>query len=258
MIGLTTMQRRILFPRHYTQAYPDAGKNLPGLERIWLDTDEGKVEGWFLPGRGVSADQPGPVVIFAHGNAELIEYWPSSFEGYRQLGISLLLGEFRGYGRSAGSPSQENITADFVAFYDRLIQRADVDQNKIIFHGRSLGGGVACALAQKRKPAALILQSTFTSVRTMARRFFMPGSLVRDPFDNLALVKQIDVPILVIHGRQDDLIPFHHGQNLFRAAKNGSFIAYDCDHNSCPPDWQVFWQDIEKFLRQAQILGAKK
>jgi len=256
MIGLTTMQRKILFPRHYTQPYPNAGEGIDGLEKVWIDSPEGKVEGWFIAGKQVTAENPGPLVIFAHGNAELIEYWPVMLAGYKHLGVSLLLPEYRGYGRSAGSPSQEAITEDFVKFYDLMIARPDVDKNKIIFHGRSIGGGAVCALAEQRKPAVLILQSTFTSVKSMAGRFMMPGFLVADPFDNLATVEELDIPILVMHGSQDDLIPYKHGKKLSQAAKNGTLITYACDHNSCPPDWKVFWADIQKFLTSAHLITS--
>ncbi len=252
MLGLAALQRRILFPRHLALPYPDAGEGVAGLEKVWIDTPEGKVEGWWLPARGELGRRP--AVIFAHGNAELIDYWPEMLEPFRKMGVGVFLPEYRGYGRSAGSPSQEKITEDFVKFYDWLTARPDVDPARIVFHGRSLGGGAVCALAESRKPAAMILQSTFTSVRAVAARFLLPGFLIADPFDNLETIKRLEAPLLVVHGRQDELVPFPHGVRLAEAAKNGRIFATDGDHNSTPPDWGEFFREVKAFLIENNIL----
>ena len=253
-ISLFSFQRRIIFPRQHCQPDPEAGKNVPGLEKLWVQSQEGPVEAWFLPGDGATQDSPGPVAVFAHGNAELIDYWPDDLSAYRRMGVSVFLPEYRGYGRSQGSPSQKAITEDFLKFYDLLTKRPDVDKQRIIFHGRSLGGGAVCALCEKRKPAALILMSSFTSIADMSRRFLIPRFLVLDPFDNIDVVKTLDIPILIIHGRHDDIIPYHHAEKLHAAANNSKLITYDSDHNSCPPDWKVFWNDVNSFLKSANIL----
>jgi len=253
-ISLFSLQRRIIFPRHYCQPDPEAGKNVPGLEKIRIESDEGSVESWFLPGDGVSGENPGPAVLFAHGNAELIDYWPGDLSWYRKNGVSVFLPEYRGYGRSQGSPSQKAITEDFLKFYDLLIKRPDVDRQRIIYHGRSLGGGAVCALAEKHPPAALILMSTFTSIVDMSRGYLVPGFLIKDPFKNIEAVKTLDIPILIIHGRHDDIIPYQHAEKLHAAARTSKLITYEADHNSCPPDWAVFWKDVESFLKSAKIL----
>jgi fermentation-respiration switch protein FrsA (DUF1100 family) len=255
LFGITAMQRRILFPRHLTLPMTSAGENILGLERHWIETEEGRVEGWWLPS---GREGRRPAVIFAHGNAELIDYWPPLLDHYRRLGIGVLLPEYRGYGRSAGSPSQATITEDFVRFYDWISGREDVDPARIIFHGRSLGGGVVCALALQRKPALLILQSTFTSVRDMAARFFLPGFLVADPFDNLTVVRSLDVPVLVVHGRQDELVPLEQGERLARAARRGRLWVTEGDHNSTPPDWAEFFREVERFLREMGIIEREE
>jgi fermentation-respiration switch protein FrsA (DUF1100 family) len=255
MVTVLLIQRLILFPRFATQAEPGAGRGVPGLVRLELPTPAGPVEGWLLPGHGVSAARPGPAVIFAHGNAELIDDWPPVMERYRRMGISVLLAEYRGYGRSAGSPSQAAITEDFVKFYDLLAARPEVDRRRIVFHGRSLGGGVVCALAAQRPPAALILMSTFTSVVDMARRYWVPRFLIRDPFDNLQRVRELDRPLMLVHGRRDRVVPFSHFERLRQAAPGARLVVYDdADHNDCPPDWEHFWGQVQAFLRQAQVL----
>lgn len=252
-----SLQRLFIYPRYVTEPLPDAGRGVDGLVRLTVTTGQGEVEAWLLPGRGVSPGHPGPAVIFAHGNAELIDLWPREMERYRRMGISVLLPEYRGYGRSAGSPSQEAITADFERFYDQLVARPEVDRRRVVFHGRSLGGGAVCALAARRPPAAMVLQSTFTSMRRMARRYLVPGFLVRDPYDNLEVVGALGCPVLIVHGRRDRLIPFEHGVELSRAAARATLVDYpEADHNDCPPDWSRFWDEVERFLRQAGILSG--
>ncbi|MBK8482195.1 MAG: alpha/beta hydrolase [Proteobacteria bacterium] len=251
---LLTLQRRIVFPRHLTHAAAGAGDGVEALERLWIDTEEGRVEAWLLPGEGVGPTHPGPAVIFAHGNAELIDEWPQILQPYRRLGISVLLPEYRGYGRSAGSPSQAAIGADFARFYDQLAARPEVDAARIVLHGRSLGGGVVCQLAEQREVAAVILMSTFSSVHELAKRFWVPSFLLRDPFDNRAAIARLQRPVLIVHGRQDTLIPVDHARVLAAAATRGRLVLYDGDHNTCPPDWTVFWRDLEQFLRASTVL----
>ena len=102
----------------------------------------------------------------------------------------------------------------FTRAYDKLAARPDVDPARIVFFGRSLGGGAVCDLAAKRPAAALILMSCFTSVRSFAIRYLAPSFLIRDPFDNLAVVRDFSGPVLVIHGDADTIVPFQFGQRL--------------------------------------------
>lgn len=251
----SVLQRYILFPRQFTTVMADAGEGVPGLERIWLDTDQGKVEGWFIPGRAVSAAAPGPVVFYAHGNAEVIDYFPYVLAPYLERGVSIMLVEYRGYGRSEGSPSQTRITDDYIRFYDMTAARPEVDKDRIIFHGQSIGSGVVCSLALHRPPAAMILQSPFSSVRSMMGKYLVPPFLCRDPFDNTAVVRELDRPILIMHGTRDEVIPFAHGRNLHGVAKNGLFCEYDCGHNDFPMESSRYWQDIDTFLRKHEIIA---
>ena len=248
------MQRSILFPRNQIPTPTGMDVTIPGLEKIWLNTEFGKTEAWFLPaiiGPDVAA---APAVIFGHGNAELIDFWPEVLQNLTKMGINLLLVEYPGYGRSSGTPSQKSIARTFVAAYDALVSRKEVDPSRIVLFGRSLGGGAVCDLALQRPSAALILMSSFTSVSSMASKFLVPKFLVRDPFNNLKTIKHYTEPVLVIHGRNDRIIPFTHGAKLHKAAKNSTLITYEAGHNDCPPDWNQFWKDIELFLTNEGII----
>lgn len=249
------MQRHVLFPGRQIQVPPGATGRPPAAEQLWLDTAHGRVEAWFLPAVQTNRTAPAPTVIYAHGNGEIIDFLPDALHPLTQMGVGVLLVEYPGYGRSDGTPSQQSITEAFVAAYDTLVERDDVDAARIVFWGHSLGGGAVCALSTARPAAALILMSTFTSVRAFARDYHVPGFLVRDPFDNLAVVRTSMTPVLVIHGQHDTLIPYEHGLALYHAAQQGELLTYDCGHNDCPPEQDRFWRDIELFLRSAGVLA---
>jgi pimeloyl-ACP methyl ester carboxylesterase len=251
---LFLLQRRVLFPRHAIGVPASPAPNISGLEVIWLPTSFGKVEAWFLPPESEKEGDPAPAVIFAHGNAELIDFWPEEFANFASLGMGLLLVEYPGYGRSEGTPSQKTIEETFTTAYDTLIARKDVDASRIVIFGRSLGGAAACALAAERPSAGLILMSTFIGVKSFAKKFLVPEFLILDPFDNLAVVRDYEAPVLVIHGKYDSLIPYKHGAALNEAAKHGQMITYNSDHNDCPPSWNIFWQDVASFLHGAGII----
>lgn len=233
------------------------GEGVTGLERWSLPIKKGEVEAFYFPGHGVSEERPGPLAIFAHGNGELIDDWCHDLSTYLRLGISLLVPEYRGYGRSGGSPSEAGIADDFERFHDMALGRPDVDAKRVIFHGRSIGGGVACALARRRAPTAMVLWSTFTSVADVARRFGVPRWLVPDKFENLELVSRFPDPILIVHGRRDGLIPLSHAHRLYAAAQHAELLTYDADHNGCPPPGCSFWRDYETWLRENGLLGTE-
>lgn len=246
-------QRRFIFPRHLVRTPPSDATDVQGIERIWLTSRAGRTETWLLPPESDAGSAP--AVIVAHGNAELIDHWVDETTALRRLGFAVLLVEYPGYGRSEGSPSQANVTEAFVAAYDMLAARDDVDADRIVFLGRSLGGGVVCALAAERPPAALVLISTFKSVNAMAaEKFFVPPFFARDPFNNLKTLKNYPGAVLIAHGTRDSLIPYRHGVALHKASERGRLITYEAGHNNCPPDWPAFWAEVERFLREEEIL----
>ena len=244
---LFLVQRQVIFPRYMIPSSLPPDLKILQIEPWWLETSFGKVEAWFLP--PAAADKPAPAVIFGHGNGELIDYWPKELARFSAMGIGLLLVEYPGYGRSAGSPSQASIAETFILAYDRLAARTDVDPTRIVLFGRSLGGGAVCDLTLRRPSAALILMSCFKSVSAFAVRYLAPAFLIRDPFDNLAAVRRYQGPVLVMHGKFDEVVPFSHGQALHSAAQTGKMVVYEAGHNDCPPDWAVFWRDVEDFLK---------
>lgn len=238
-------QRALLFPRPELAFVPGRP---PDAKQVWLATSAGRVEAWYLPPR--SSPRPAPVLVYFHGNGELIDFLPANFDEPRDLGLGVLLVEFPGYGRSAGSPSQESITSTALAAFDWTQRQTDVDPDRIVAYGRSLGGAAATILASSRKSAALVLESTFTSVRSFAHGLMVPEFIVRDPFDNLSLLANYPGPALIFHGEQDEIIPFVHGQQLARAARSGELHPLPCGHNDCATQWAT----VRKFLITHDVL----
>ncbi len=247
--ALWRVQRAVLFPAP-TARGPEPRLAAQGAERVWLEHGSARAEAWLLAARGAAASA-GPLLVFAHGNGELIDDWLDAFETPREWGASVLLVEYPGYGRSTGIPSQASVGAAMIAAYDWALTRPGVDAARIVGWGRSLGGGAVCALARERALAALVLESTFTSVRSMAQRLGLPALLVRDPFDNLEALAAFAGPVLIVHGERDEMIPVAHARALHAALPDSRLrIEPGCGHNDCPRPWAA----LREFLVETALL----
>jgi fermentation-respiration switch protein FrsA (DUF1100 family) len=155
-------------------------------------------------------------ILFSHGNAEDIGTIESFILRLRESGFAVLVYDYHGYGTSEGSPSEDNTYRDIEAVYDYLIEKRKIPADKIILQGRSLGGGAAVDLASRQPVGGLILESTFTSAsRVLTNIKIIPF----DRFENINKIASVKCPVLVIHGKKDWTIPFHHGEQLYAAAK---------------------------------------
>ncbi|MBW1890144.1 MAG: alpha/beta hydrolase [Deltaproteobacteria bacterium] len=238
--------RRLVFQPHKIQSVPTFPADVPHLERFWLKTEQGDVEWWLFEGNGVDSSHPGPAVLMAHGNRELIDFFLNRAEAYQRMGFTVLLGEYRGYGRSAGTPSRKRIASDFRRFYDHLISLPTVDSKRIVFHGRSLGGSVLSELSRHRPPAAIIVESTFMSIKAMAHG--APELLLSDNYDTVSALLAYLGPVLIIHGTMDNVVPVKHALEMKKHIPTAELILYDCGHSDGPPDWEMYWKNITEFL----------
>lgn len=203
------------------------------FETVPLQTADGEtLHAWWIPA------EPGParaVLLFFHGNAGNISHRIASAEVFHRLGLDVLLVDYRGYGRSTGTPSEAGLYRDAEAAWRYLTHRRGVDPHRIVVFGRSLGGSVATYLADRHPPGALILENTFTSVPDAAAELypFLPVRLlIRHRFDTLSRIAAVRAPILILHGRDDQIIPFAHGRRLFEAAgPAATFVALEGGHN---------------------------
>jgi hypothetical protein len=156
---------------------------------------------------------------------------------YSRLAVNVLAVDYRGYGKSEGSPDETGVYRDADAAYDYLIRERHIQPKNIVVFGHSLGGAVAIDLASRRECGGLIVQSSFTSAKDMARRMFLIPLfeyLFKSQFDSLAKIRQVRAPILIVHGTRDEVVPFSMGQRLFAAAPEPRFLfpVEDAGHNN--------------------------
>lgn len=246
-------QDSMVFPRQYCGPAMKVGRLPPRVQSVWIEAGSKerpeRVEAWYLP-----SPRPGPYtdgvasIIYCHGNAELIDDCMERAMEWNKRGFAVLIPEYRGYGRSGGTPSQQAITEDLVRFYDTLIERPEIDRSRIFIHGRSLGGGVAAQIAAARPTAGLILESTFTSVASFAWGVGAPPWICKHPFRSDAALRGYSKPVLILHGTDDDIIPVSHGRALHKLLPSSTYIETPGDHIHYPPDVKAFWQEAERFI----------
>ena len=154
---------------------------------------------------------------------------------FHRLGLSTFIIDYRGYGQSEGSPSEQGTYLDAEAAWRYLVEERGVPPDQIIVFGESLGGAVAAWLAQTHSPQALILLSTFTSIPDIGAQTypFMPvRMLARIQYNTLARMPEINCPVLIVHGQEDEIVPYGHGQQLFEAANQPKeFLEIKGSHN---------------------------
>jgi uncharacterized protein len=246
MVGC--LQRALMFPGSRATA-PPGTVEAAGGRAAWLDHEGGRTEVWLLPARGAAS---GTVLVYAHGNGELVDHWADAWEPLRAAGVAVLLVEYPGYGRSEGRPSAASIGAAMRAAWDWVAAQSGIDAKRIVGHGRSLGGGAVCALSRERPLAALILESTFTSPNDIARDMGFPGFVVRERFESRAAVERFAGPILIAHGEADAVIGVAHAKALHAAAPHSELMLLPCGHNDCPrPALRVL-----DFLRRSGLAGG--
>lgn len=206
----------LYFPMQGLEATP-ATYDL-AFEEIRFEAADGvRLHGWFVPAQGARA-----TLLWLHGNAGNISHRVHNLRLFHDaLRINVFLFDYRGYGLSEGRPSEAGLLQDGEAAWRVLQGRPDVDPRAIVLFGRSLGAAVAAELAARVKPAALILETPFTSLLDMARHhyWFLPVRwLVRSRYDTLGAVRRVRVPVLVLHGDADEIVPFDMGEQVFAAA----------------------------------------
>ena len=186
-------------------------------EDFSLHTEDGvQLHGWWVPARAARG-----AVLLMHGNAGNISHRIGYATMFNRLGYSVLLFDYRGYGKSGGHPDEEGTYRDAEAAWRHVTAVRKVLPQDIVIVGESLGGGVATWLALKYPPRALVLASTFTSVPDLGAKIYpwLPVRLLAQiNYGNLARIGRIKAPILIAHSRDDDVIPYAHGQALFAAA----------------------------------------
>jgi hypothetical protein len=207
----------IYFPPSYPEGFPPPQLIEPEIEEVWLLTEDGVKINAFYRSNPASKQ----VLLWFHGNAENIGYGLGHLRALAKIGVNILAVDYRGYGRSEGKPDEAGVYRDADAAYDYLQKQRHFRARDIIIYGHSLGGAVAVDLASRRPCGGLIIQSSFTNARAMARRMFaipLIAYVVKSRFDSLRKIREVHAPILIVHGTRDDVVPLAMGQQLFQTA----------------------------------------
>ena len=221
--------RMIYFPTRDLYATP-AQYGLK-FEDLFIDSEDGKkIHGWYVP-----ADSARATVIFCHGNAGNISHRLQTVELFNQLNLSVLIFDYQGYGKSEGSPTENGTYRDAQAAWDYLINEKNISSDKIIIYGRSLGGAIAAHLAKQNRAKALMLESAFSSLSDLATKLYpyLPIKLIsKFKYDTAEHIRQIKLPVLIIHSPNDEIIPFEQGQKLYDLANEPKqFLEIRGPHN---------------------------
>ena len=201
-------------------------------KEVYFPTEDGKkLHGWFFP-----LKKEFPVILFCHGNAGNISHRLENIRLLLDRKLQVFIFDYRGYGRSSGRPSEKGLYLDGLAAYDYLTKTEHTQSTNIILFGRSLGATVALEISIKRRVKSIILESAFTSTKEMARTialFYLFSFFVPPHYNNLKKIGRVTIPKLIIHGREDEIVPFSMGEKLFEAAEalKYFFPVKDAGHN---------------------------
>ena len=220
-----------------------------GYEVVQVTTEDGlTLSGWYHAPSSPTA----PVIVYFHGNGGSLIQRTERAKLYAQSGYGVLFGEYRGYGGNPGKPSQDGLFADARAYIDWLRARGVAD-DKVILYGESLGTGVATYVAAEYAPGVrgLVLESPYTSLGDIGRMrfFFVPVDLMlKDKFDTKSRIGAVKVPVLIIHGRHDMIVPFKYGERVYQAANAPKLFREfsDAGHNDLYP--KGAWPVVREFM----------
>ena len=232
LCGCASRGERFLLPGAAHQGRPEAVlPPNPRYELLSLPVQGGRTiaaqfgKALDANGRPIESARPCPTLLFFYGNGTCMAGCQRLFEGLRRLGVNVLIPEYPGYGMSEGRPSEEGCYAAADAAYAYLMSRSDIDRAQIVLAGHSLGGGVAIDLASRRHVAALIVLSTFTSIRDVLRaglpgplRCLAPSLGARCKFESLTKIPSVSCPIFIVQGTADRLVPRWMAERLANAA----------------------------------------
>lgn len=217
-LDLYLSQSRLVFQ-------PDIGREklltpdqfgLPYEKTRFRTSDNVELDGWFIP-----AVQPRGTVLFLHGNAGNISHRLDLMQMFHELGYNALIFDFRGYGASSGTPSEQGTYRDAEAAWVYLARQKHIPPCRIALVGESLGGSIAAWLAAHRKPAALVIASSFTSIPDLAQHLYphLPARwLAHIHYETREYLRRVNSPVLIAHSPADEIIPYEHGRALFAAA----------------------------------------
>ena len=222
------------------------------LEDVWFQAADGtKLFGWYVESSATPA-----VLLWCHGNAGNIIHRLDNLAELYRLGLSVFLFDYRGYGRSRGSPSEEGLYQDALGAYTYVTGTRRIRPDRLVLFGRSLGAAVAGEVASQRSAAGLILESAFPSIEALARThyFGLPVHwLLGARFNLTDRLQQISVPILFVHGDRDTIVPIQLGKQVFDSAHEPKsfYLVHGADHNDLYlVGGKPYFQRVKRFVEE--------
>jgi fermentation-respiration switch protein FrsA (DUF1100 family) len=261
-LALLFLQPKLLYRPLREINFTPADLRLAFEEVAFPSRDGVRLSGWYIPRENARF-----TLLFCHGNGGNIMHLLDSLTFFHDLGLNCFLFDYRGYGHSAGRPTEPGTYLDAQAAWDWLVREKQAAPEQIILLGRSLGGSIAAHLAGRVPAAGLVVESAFTSYPDIGARFYpyMPVRLfARFRYDTLAYLKSVHCPVLLIHSRDDELVPFEFGARLFEAAPEPKkFVEIRGSHNDgflvSARAYQEAWARWLSFLENCQSdLAAHK
>ncbi|NUM55950.1 MAG: alpha/beta hydrolase [Candidatus Hydrogenedentes bacterium] len=221
------------------------------FENIVMPVNGETTTGWYLPMENARG-----TILLCHGNGGNVGSHLDVTRLFREMNFSVLIFDYGSYGESTGSPSEERVYADAKAMWDYLTKQRSLPPDSIIIWGQSFGGAAACDLASKVRPAALVLESTFTSMADAAFSnfpYFPADWFLRSHFRCIDKIGKVQSPVLIIHSIDDTQYPIAHGKALYaRAPEPKHFIETRGDHYDTVPPKSRYRPQIESFLTSAR------
>lgn len=249
-------QNQVYHPsREMDASGADLGR--PCEDVYFKSRDAVELNGWFFPAEA-NSPRARLVLLICHGNAGNISHRLGLYQLLLETGVGVFAFDYRGYGRSRGGPTEEGTYLDAQAAHEWL-RRKGCSGNRILAFGESLGGGVASELCLREETGGLILQSTFTSIPAIGAELFpwLPVRwMSRIKYDTHSKLPRLKIPVLIMHGRGDELIGFHHSERNFAAANEPKlFWEIKGEHNEPLSDQAQFREGIEEFLKLIERPG---
>lgn len=252
-LGLTVIylryieKRSLFYPTKVIEYLPkELGLN---FEDVFFKTpDNLKLNGWFI----LTPDAH-YAVLFCHGNAGNISHRLEKLKFFHQLGCNIFIFDYRGYGRSKGRPSEKGLYQDVQGAYNYLLSRK-IASEQIIGYGESLGGAVIIELASKNRLAALIIDSTLSNAKDMAKIIYplLPYWIFSSRLDSTNKIKSIMIPKLIIHSINDEIVPYKLGKKLYEnAPEPKELLQIHGGHNTCFFESEsILKEEIADFLKR--------
>lgn len=207
-------ESQIFFPDRFLVCTP--AEAVLEYDDVWFTTSDGiRLHGWMVP-----AEPSIGLLLFCHGNAGNVSHRVDNIRRLHDIGLSVFIFDYRGYGQSHGRISEEGFYLDAEAAYEIARLRVEKTGEKLVIFGRSLGGIAAVHLGSRYSASGIILESTFTHMGAMAKEHFplpVPETLLRHKLNALAKMPQVKAPVLFFHGNRDDIVPIRLGKALFEA-----------------------------------------